>query len=159
MRYSIENDWITLAGLRAICLRVDGDWRCGYVEVPADHPLFNVDYNEHSKALSSAWVAAQEGPIGKRGIIPVFCALGDPTRATPDRVLDVHGSLTFSAAGKNGYPVKSEGWWFGFDCAHAGDQTKFSVDGVFRTVEYVMQECESLANQLAELVKADAAPA
>lgn len=84
--------------------------------------------------------------------------------------IDVHGKLTYSdeKAGHEGL------WWFGFDCAHAGDRVlcddrasqlkavgqisdffgggldsggTFS-HGVFRDADYVEKECESMAQQL-----------
>ena len=148
MSHAIEKDWTTLAGLRAVCLLIEGGpaWRCGYVEVSADHPLFGVHYGEHSKVLCSAWAAAQDGPIGKRGVIPMFCVTHEPTKATPERVFDIHGSITYSASGEGGYPIKSDGWWFGFDCNHAGDEAG-------RTEAYVVSECEQLAKQIVEAAK------
>lgn len=77
-----------------------------------------------------------------------------------------HGGLTFSDRWDDG-----EGWWFGFDCGHAGDLSPFMTeykrkDGEYarlldrtptrwreeyRDVEYVMSHCERLAVQLTEL--------
>lgn len=52
------------------------------------------------------------------------------------------------------YPAKGDEWWFGFDCAHTGDKTmhSFYSDGVKRTADYVIAECESLARQLSDIV-------
>ena len=72
----------------------------------------------------------------------------------------VHGGLTF-ATDDPGYPAPGvDLWWFGFDCAHAGDgpdpQWKnpygksLRLYGVFRDEAYVMAECESLAQQIVE---------
>ena len=34
-----------------------------------------------------------------------------------------HGGLTYSGGGENSsYPISSDLWWFGFDCAHCGDE-------------------------------------
>lgn len=81
-----------------------------------------------------------------------------------------HGGLTFADRWDDG-----EGWWFGFDCGHAGDVSPFMLeyrnhqpDGLlsqmtrqrsestlwreeYRDVQYVMSHCERLAVQLAEL--------
>lgn len=60
--------------------------------------------------------------------------------------LDVHGGVTFFdtipwAEGSN--------FFVGFDCAHAGDATRFNpTGGVLRTLDYCIKECESLAKQL-----------
>jgi hypothetical protein len=76
----------------------------------------------------------------------------------------VHGGLTFSSRGyDDDYPVVSQLWWFGFDCAHAGDAKDESLiseqykplflrphllSGTVRTLEYCINECEHLAKQL-----------
>ena len=59
-------------------------------------------------------------------------------------------------------PTNDQVWWFGFDCAHAGDicpsidytstaGTRFLGDSIYRDVAYVTKECEQLAAQLQEL--------
>lgn len=156
--HDVERDWMTEAGYRAVCLMVRGSHRCGYVGVPKGHPLYGVSYGEPTEVLRPAMQRTMEGQIGKRGIVPVFCASGedDDNRLRGDFVFDVHGSLTFSGKGEKGsYPLSGDEWWFGFDCAHADDQTAFSPDGELRSREYVESECESLARQLKE-VEADA---
>jgi len=81
--------------------------------------------------------------------------------------IDVHGGITF-AGGRNGYPAEGDGlWWFGYDCAHAGDAPGpqyvemmrsqypnmsymcYDDDGVHRDLAYCEVECERLAAQLA----------
>lgn len=82
--------------------------------------------------------------------------------------IEVHGGITY-AAGKDNYPVASEGlWWFGYDCAHHGDAPgsayleKMRRDyptlpfmwrreeyGVHRDLSFCEAECERLAAQLA----------
>jgi hypothetical protein len=81
--------------------------------------------------------------------------------------VDVHGGLTYAAkcAGDICHvPAPGEPddvWWFGFDCAHSGDQTPGSDASLsfrayrgradeYRTIEYVKAEVERLAEQLAE---------
>lgn len=64
--------------------------------------------------------------------------------------IDVHGGLTFSDKSEK-YPADNNGlWWFGFDCAHSGDATKYfsGPDDVFRSLEYCVAECENMATQL-----------
>ncbi len=155
MSHTIERDWITEAGLRAVCLMFhDCGHRCGYIGVPPEHPLFGVKYDEESDALKESLAAVLDGPVGKRGVISLFCmTAGEDCQPRPEYVFDVHGSLTYSAAGD--YPVKSELWWFGFDCGHAGDSSKY-CNGEGRTEEYVVSECESLAAQVAAIVNTDA---
>lgn len=94
---------------------------------------------------------------------------------------EAHGGLTFSredvACDKGG---ADDGWWVGFDCAHAGDAQDFSLPGnhhemarvltmaaippmlqfgefgdVVRTTEYVESECRSLCEQAATAAKTD----
>ena len=88
--------------------------------------------------------------------------------------VDVHGGITFSSGGKaSKYPVESDLYWFGFDCAHCNDRIdvdklrEYFPDGKFtesrienalyfsdsevRTLEYVTQECMNLADQIAEV--------
>ena len=125
----VENDWTTKAGLRAICILTGMGHRCGYVGIPKGHPLYGVDHHEDSDALREA-----EERIGND--------------------FDVHGGITYSGGG-NGYPVDGDEWWFGFDCAHAGDATGSSLfpGDILRTQEYVESECESLAEQLAVIIE------
>jgi len=60
----------------------------------------------------------------------------------------VHGGLTFS-----GYREDKDIWWLGFDCTHWGDfcpgMALFSSkEEEYRTIEYVMDQVENLAEQL-----------
>ena len=87
-----------------------------------------------------------------------------------------HGGITFADGGENSnYPIESDLWWFGFDCAHCDDakelelayerfpnyrerlamqiecEDRFRIDGtIVRTEEYVAEECKKLAEQLKE---------
>ena len=88
---------------------------------------------------------------------------------------DCHGGLTFSSRSiGEKYPIESDLWWFGFDCAHYGDgkdldlaielfphiaeslykikacEDMFPTYDEVRSCEYVAESCISLANQLAE---------
>ena len=63
--------------------------------------------------------------------------------------LNVHGGLTYSEMGKGDW------WWFGFDCAHAGDLVPFALiystktrDETYRTWEYVERDVRGLSQQL-----------
>lgn len=130
MSSQIMKDWITAAGLRAVVVMNDAAHHCGYVGVPAGHPLHASDYNDPHPAL-------QETETG--------------SPQSPDLFFRVHGGLTYSG-GLSDYPSTSDGlWWFGYDCAHYGDMPfgQTGPGGVFRDLDYCVIECESLAEQLA----------
>jgi hypothetical protein len=154
MSHEIERDWITAAGLRAVCILIHGSHRCGYVELPTDHPLHGVGYSETHPSLTSP---SPDTPVGKRGLIPLLLVSmisEGEIPATPEIIFDVHGGITF-AGGDGKYPADGDGWWFGFDCAHAGDGSLNPKvnwdDSPVRSTEYVASECESLAAQLKEI--------
>lgn len=92
--------------------------------------------------------------------------------------IDVHGGVTFAGGGQNSdYPIKSNLWWWGFDCAHWDDLEDFetskwvfrdspeilrslqcneglskhywfNMNKQVRTYDYVATECKKLAEQL-----------
>lgn len=144
--YTIERDWTTAAGLRAVVIRLQDRspeycHRCGYVEVPKGHPLYGVDYDQNTAALIPP---SETETIGKRGPFILLDMAVKGLDASPSHVFDVHGGLTF-ASGKGKYPVESDGWWFGFDAGHLGDD----LDGG-QPQPYMEGECESLAKQIVE---------
>lgn len=161
MSYTVEKDWTTHAGFRAVVIMASMGHRCGYVGVPKGHPLHGASYSDPHPALD---FPADE-TIGKRGVIPLLCGNG---RASPDVVFDVHGGITY-AGGNDKYPVDSDLWWFGYDCSHAGDAPSPSAvadcvkrmgemfypspDEVHRSLGYCASECESLAAQLVSRVR------
>lgn len=152
-----ELAWVDEAtGLKCCILRNHSDCYCGYVEIPEGHPLHGLDYNDPVPAsLSTAAKAVHEAPVGKRGSIDILHAA---VNSAYERGLhagflfDVHGSVTYSGT------IKGEGFWYGFDCSHAGDASppwsKYARDygdGIYRDLAYVQAECTSLAKQLAAL--------
>lgn len=163
MKFEVEKDWVTKSGLRAVVTMSGFGHRCGYVGVPNKHSLYGAHYDNSHPAI----VAPDEDePVGKRGIITLLCA--NPERMTsPELAFDVHGSITYSGNGDGKHPVESDLWWFGYDCAHNGDGRSpvfleqqrelypdnpimWHDDGVFRSLEYCIYECESLARQIVE---------
>ncbi len=148
--YVIEKEWES-SGFKCVVLNLierTPPHRCGYVGISQNHPLHGCEYNTHSFALIKAWEAAKNGPVGKRGIISLFCASTiDAERATPELVFDVHGGITYSGSNENGYPpaTPDDLWWYGYDCAHCDDTPEKC------TLEYCVNECENLAKQLAEI--------
>lgn len=170
MTYEVESDFAA-HGLRCVVLMTDMGHRCGYVGIPPNHPLHGLDYSEPSPVLDAAWEQAKLGPIGKRGIIPMLFHVGQAQAHPAARVVfDVHGSLTFADSDPR-YPVPNDGlWWFGFDCAHAGDAPdverivnaptrgicrRLPQTGVVRSQEYLEEECRKLAEQLAAFTTED----
>ena len=127
MSTHIEKVWTTRAGLPAVVVLTSMGFRCGYVGVAEGHPLFGVHYND------------------------------DPAIA-----FDVHGGITFSEKGNHPLP-DSPLWWFGFDCGHYMDAPAPEfiekwpsilqhMEGIHRTLDYCVDECESLADQIVKQV-------
>ena len=167
MGHTVEFDFISEEGLRCVGLALTHGHRCGYVGVPRGHVLYGVEYNETlPDAISFVTDEIMENAeIGSRGAIPVFFAAFSNRMNRLDVVIDVHGSLTYSDRSEL-YPIPDNAlWWFGFDCAHAGDGKDFSImdeetkemcnsgfryysEGTVRSKEFVMQHCKLLARQL-----------
>lgn len=95
---------------------------------------------------------------------------GHPQHGKGDVSVEVHGGLTYAdeCAGhichvpEPGEP--DDIWWLGFDCGHCFDmmpamealvaslrELRSGFCGTYRTLDYVMNEVESLALQLAEV--------
>ena len=132
---------------------------CGYVAVPESHPWHGKSYSDSVKVPHE--IIDRPVDIDKVGAINLLCAVGNSDAMEEgwiDLVLaiDVHGGLTYSSDHE---PLgKPDGlWWFGFDCAHAGDSvpsypTEDRGD-VYRDEDYVIAECKSLAKQLSEILE------
>lgn len=164
MPYEIELDWTTQAGLRAVVIICKSGerktHRCGYVGLPAEHPLNGVGYHEQADCLTEEMVS--NAPLGNKSPLLLFTATcssdgEDKIRRSPDIAFDVHGGLTYSG-GKGSYPVPAELWWFGFDCHHCDDgeiepdpHYPSFFQGEVRELPYVKAECERLAKQLAAI--------
>ena len=116
------------------------------------------------------------------GIFPLLGAcLDKDERIRIEAYFLCHGGITFADGGENSnYPVESDLWWFGFDCAHCDDakelklayerfpnyrenlamkiecEDRFRIDGtIVRTEEYVAEECKKLAEQLKEFEESE----
>lgn len=140
--------WIDEAtGLDCLIVRNGMGALCGYVGLPPEHPWHRKGYSECLKGSD--------------------CGEDWCYEHSPDGAVRVHGGLTFASSCSE---ERVEGichvpqpgrphdvWWFGFDCAHAGDLTPASAkhglriyaDDTYRDVAYVKAECASLAQQLA----------
>ena len=131
-------------GLPCIALRGPvGAW-CGYVGVPVTHPAFGRDYYKSDFPLD-------EVISGK--------AMADVKAQHQINEIQVHGGLTYAGADEQ---RGTDRWWFGFDCAHAGDWCPSYQDIVdlgaatdwggtveYRDLAYTISECGKLARQLA----------
>lgn len=160
---TIEKVWVTEAGFKAVVILTRGKFRCGYVGVESTHPLFEIHYDTNTNYLIEV---SEDEPVGDRGILSTIC--GAERMQSPAMVFDVHGSLTFSnkwSAGEgeagNLNSLDDGLWYFGFDCAHSGDgelpdldvngdiiHTQWMNTDPVRSLEYVVQHCESLAKQI-----------
>ena len=133
-RFEVEKTWVTKAGLTAVAVIVSSGGkphhRCGYVGVPADSFLAGLDYGDDKLDVS------------------------------------VHGGLTYSenTGSTDSYPISSTDWFFGFDCAHCDDgiielseyELKFYLNqSPPKSLDFVVTECESLAEQLAKILSGD----
>ena len=168
MLRKIDGPWLTeptevlfeYAGLQCAMLRRDAHshWR-GYVGLPKDHPLYGVGYREESPALALALEARKEMPLGEKAGLGLILSvlLGGELTANPETVFVVHGGLTF-AEDRIATENAPEGlWWFGFDCAHAGDLSleygNVTGEEVWCDVNYARAETELLADQLATVAR------
>lgn len=113
----------------------DLGYRCGYVGVPKGDPLYGMQYDDE-----------------------IF-----------DNI-SVHGGLSFSGTRK--FITSDDLWFFGFDCGHCGDAVdkmteegkerlnrespsfyNFLLEGHVWTLDEVITESESMADQLVKLSK------
>jgi hypothetical protein len=99
---------------------------CGYVGVPNTHPWYGMHYDA----------------------VDAYC----------------HGGLTFSSKcnahvrhdANTETVANADVWWLGFDCAHSGDLCPgmppylLFLDGIYRNIAYVENECRNLALQIQE---------
>lgn len=142
-----EENWTSETGLDCHiypCNFGNGRYHlCGYVRIPEGHPLHGVDYScPVPQSLIEARERVLQEPVGKRGIIDVFC-MGSGAEMRSGVLFNVHGGITFS--GQFRAIKDAPGFWYGFDCGHHGDNND-RCDSA-----YVRAECESLARQLAAL--------
>ena len=169
MGHTVEFDFISEEGLRCVGLALTHGHRCGYVAIPEGHVLYGIEY--HATLPDAIAFVTEEimqyADISNRGVMPVFFAALTGNVNRLDVVIDVHGSLTYSAGGELNYPAPSteKVWWFGFDCGHSGDGKDFSImddstrkmynegfryysEGIIRGKNYVEKHCRLLARQL-----------
>lgn len=130
MKLKIESDFI-YKGLRCVVTFTPGGYRCGYVGVTPESRYYGKFYD--------------------------------------DLEIECHGGLTYSDGGKDStHPIESDLWWFGFDCGHYEDSNDIKLakmyyperhildieyEGEIRSLEYVQNECQKIADQLVEVEK------
>jgi hypothetical protein len=124
MASTIEKDWTTAAGLRAVCLIIEytpgiPHHRCGYVEVPEGHPLFGKSYSALDQLLD---------------VHGGLTYSGKPPRGATPRSLGWWFGFDCSHHG---------------DAALGEENTPFV--GTVRSLDFVTSECEKLTQQIAEL--------
>lgn len=141
-----ERAWTTKAGLNAHIVFNRFGYRCGYVDV-SSLPLFSL-------VTETCYIDC--------GTTDPLYSLYPPVALLHEAFnnIQVHGGVTFNDSYDN---LSSH--LIGFDCGHAGDQTdiesakqhKLNPDyiliwddstAIVRTLDYCIDQCESLANQL-----------
>jgi len=142
--------WVDpISGYRCKACLVEelGHW-CGYAEVPPGHPLHGVDRNARMKP-PPGWLDRAR-PLQALSVMDLL--LVHDGSVPLGLLLEVHGGVTFAGAHHD-----DTGWWFGFDCAHAGDlvpglpRIPGAPQCVYRDIDYVTMECQHLAEQLHQL--------
>ena len=116
-----EKEWITKAGLKAQVIATPTGHRCGYVSVPAEHPMFGKHYDDvevdvhggltYSKAEDGAWCFGYD------------CAHLDDAK-DPALMSDEYKKVF------RNWP---------------------DTGGTIKTLDFCVGECESLAKQLGEM--------
>lgn len=127
------------------------------------------------------WIVTHNGMGYRCGYVkvnPGHPFHGKGNREDGTDLIEVHGGLTFAEADEDcGKGGPDNGWWFGFDCAHDGDEPDPSLpncrswnpmfdvlnlfDGLFahsladdsgvRSQGYVEGQCRKLCEQLARV--------
>jgi hypothetical protein len=135
--YESYNPWLTEpdewfsrddnTGYATMILRNRMGALCGYVGVPVGHPLYGLPYYD--------WNATT------------------PEQEAVNNI-EVHGGLTFAGQGRRAPDEYKDYWWFGFDCAHAGDYVPVRPDVMtdfgckYRDMKYVKEQIALLAKQI-----------
>lgn len=141
-----------------------GTW-CGYVGVPRSHPWWGKSYRDVVKPEPHM---LRDRVADDHGAMDLFIAM--LSDHSPEEGMSislcvrVHGGLTY-AADHEPYGKPDGLWWFGFDCAHCNDfvpglrnvsaeyERVVQSTQTYRTQEYVVSECQSLAVQLQAIGK------
>jgi len=169
-RYIVEREF-EHAGYQCVVIFQDMGHRCGYVGITKSNILYGKSYCDSFDMF--------QVNLDNMSTPEIFRLLGESVRYASENIpmethFICHGGITYSGGGEDSdYPIASDLWWFGFDCAHAGDkrdlklaydrfsnkreilkyqmelEEKYPIeDDVIRTEEYVADECRKLAEQL-----------
>lgn len=128
METKIEKQFVTESGFEAFVVinkTTSMSWRCGYIIIPEESSLFKMDV--------SYYVNLYDLDLDDPNIIT---KLKQQQRLSK---VDVHCGITYSDS------YDDKGYCIGFDCAHYQDTIEV------QTLEYCINECESLAKQLKEI--------
>lgn len=121
MTFKIEKSWVTEAGLPAVVMWANDSHRCGYVELTEDSIFYGITNEREVHVILQ--------------------------RSIED--LEVHGGVTYFDTPYWIHPLPEDSNMFvGFDCAHASDATRYNTTGTLKSLDYCIEECESLARQL-----------
>lgn len=131
-------EWRDTTGLPCLALRhpASGHW-CGYVGVPPEHPYSG---KSDEQLCEEGYILAVHGGITFASFCQEVSKLGE------------HRVCHTPEPGEHDHV-----WWFGFDCAHAGDLIPVSAHRLwpslpdyerYKTLDYVERECAQLAQQL-----------
>lgn len=135
-----------------------GAW-CGYVGVPQSHPWFGLTYNATIKPTKDMLGPRDQQDFGPIELLcAVFSGKDIENEMTISLAMRVHGGLTYTND-KEPFGEPDGFWWFGFDCAHAGDLVPSFAEqrlghhagDIYRDQSYVVAEVQSLAAQLARI--------
>ena len=179
--FKVESDF-EYKGYRCVTIFTDRGHRCGYVGVTENSKFYGKSFND----ITHIRLKDLHEPLGKRSILTLFGAPeSEDGFVRLDLLFDVHGGLTYGESGRNcAYPVESDLWWLGFDCAHCDDgkdldlveelwgddkevkrylEIEREINEKYPTVkmeakskDYVMDECRSLVEQIIKWEKKDA---
>ena len=117
-RYIVEREFEHV-GYKCVVIFGNMAHRCGYVGIPKNHTLYGKNYDYHLEIKKSDICGREVS-----GIFPLLGACIDKDeRIRIEAYFQCHGGISYSGGGTNSnYPIKSDLWWFGFDCGHAGDK-------------------------------------
>jgi hypothetical protein len=116
-----EKEWVTEAGLIAQVVATPMGHRCGYVGVPAGHPMFGKHYDDVEVAVHGGLTYSEED----EGLwcFGYDCAHWDDAK-DPALISDEHKKVFMN------WP---------------------DTGGTIKTLDFCVAECESLAKQLGEM--------